>query len=97
MRPLESSIERKVAAWWDSRFPSPASRLKLEARGRAGWPDQMYMIPGGKPFFIEFKRKGELPRPLQSYIHSQMRENGYDVEVHDDADTAIAALRRRLG
>ena len=92
----ESVAERRVSEWWDARH-GPGTRLKLNVQGNRGWPDQMYMIPGGRPFYIEFKRKGEVPRELQKYIHGILKERGYDVEVHDDSEQAICAIQKRLG
>jgi hypothetical protein len=93
-RVREKVAEKKANEWYDARFP--AMRTKLNLQGRAGWPDQCYWIPGGRPFLIEFKAEGEDPRALQSFIHQQLRDHGYDIEVHDKAPEAIAAIKRRI-
>ena len=70
--------------------------IKLTTPGQSGFPDRLFLIPGGRPFFIEFKRPGEEPRPLQHHIHQLLRQLGYDVEVHDAIEPAFAAVSKRL-
>lgn len=93
-RAKEVKAEKTTNEWFDLRFP--LMRVKLNLRGRRGWPDQGYFIPGGRPFFIEFKADGEEPSELQRAIHRRLKENGYDVEVHTEAIAAIAAIKSRL-
>ncbi len=71
-------------------------RTKLNLQGRRGWPDQCYWVPGGRPLLVEFKEVGEEPTKLQEHIHRELKKNGYQVEVHYEAATAIAAVRARL-
>lgn len=63
--------------------------LKLNVRGNTGYPDRLFFIPGGRPLLIEFKRPGEQPTPKQLHIHQQLRNLGYQVEIHDHADRAF--------
>lgn len=66
--------------------------VKLAGTGNRGKPDRMFLIPGGRPLFIEFKSPGERPSELQLHVHAQWRALGYDVQVHDNllsAETAI--------
>lgn len=67
---------------------------KMNGMGFNSWPDRMFMIPR-KPFFIEFKREGEVPTPLQVENHTWLRSLGYDVEVHDNTSKAFESIRRR--
>jgi hypothetical protein len=64
---------------------------KLVTPGDTGYPDRIFWIPGGRPLMIEFKRPGEAPSPKQEYIHGQLRQLGYQVEVHDNAIRAFQA------
>jgi hypothetical protein len=66
--------------------------VKLNIRGRRGWPDREFLIPGGKPLFMEFKRPGEEPEPIQEFIHGQLRDAGYTVLVIDNTIAGFAAL-----
>ena len=70
--------------------------VKLKVDGRDGFPDRMFLIPGGKPFFIEFKRPGEDPRPKQVDVHEMLTLLGYTVEVHDDTAEAFESIIKKL-
>lgn len=92
----EATVEQWVCdeAWTRHGVPN----LKL---GQHGWPDRLFLIPGGRPLLIEFKAPGEEPRPRQAERHRTLRKLGYDVEVHDDKaqalEAVLTALRRALG
>lgn len=73
----------------------PCIPLKLIEGSETGWPDTMYLIPGGKPLFHEYKWPGQKPEPKQVYMHTLLRNLGYDVEIHDNVEKAIAAIRTR--
>jgi hypothetical protein len=90
---LEKKEERKANAWYDSN--TPHLRTKLNLHGRRGWPDQCYWLPG-RPLLIEYKAVGEAPRRLQAHIHTALREAGYEIQTHETAESAIAAIRARL-
>jgi len=70
--------------------------IKLRSASDNGWPDRMFLIPGGKPFFIEFKAPGEKPDKLQLYRHKILRYLSYDIEVHDNKESAVSAIKARL-
>jgi len=70
--------------------------LKLNLQGRRGWPDRLIMWEGGNFLFIEFKRPGEEPRKLQLYIHQLLRDIGFEVQVHDDADVALRTVQAKV-
>lgn len=58
--------------------------LKLSCPGFAGMPDRLILLPKGKIGFVEVKRKGEKPRPLQVSRHKLLRKLGFKVFVLDD-------------
>ena len=97
-KPKEISIENPVVAWWNKLADKHGwiRTRKMNGLGNRSWPDRLFPIPGGKPFFIEFKRPGEKPTELQAHMHQQMKETGYDIEVHDNKDEALDALQKRL-
>ncbi len=53
------------------RVEDHLDRLAREAGGVAhklglqGWPDRMVLLPGGVVGFLELKRPGKIPTPLQ--------------------------------
>lgn len=70
--------------------------IQMNLKFDAGWPDRWFLIAGGKPFLIEFKAPGKPLAELQKYRVEELRTLGYDVEVHDDYDTAMAAIKLRF-
>jgi hypothetical protein len=77
----ESIIERKLVS---------ATRImgglcqKYSSPGNNGMPDRLILFPIGKAGFVEVKRQGKLPRPLQRLRHGQLRRLGFQVHVLDD-------------
>ena len=101
MRILESTLEKRVCGLALQRG---VIGLKLNVHGQTGWPDRLFLIPGGRPLFIEFKRPGGkgVLSPKQIHIHSILRAAGYQVEIHDnvifalhDIEKALEASRRK--
>jgi hypothetical protein len=91
---LEASIEGRACKLAKEQLG--VLSIKLNVKGARGWPDRMFLIPGGRPFFIEFKAPGEEPDPLQVYRIGQLNSMGYTVEVHDDAVRAFRAVASAL-
>lgn len=69
---------------------------KFLSPGNSGVADRLFLIPGGRPLLIEFKRPGEEPRPLQVAEHMLLTKLGYDIEVHDTVEGAVEAVRLAL-
>jgi hypothetical protein len=86
---LETDIERRVVGYAERL---KIAVLKLNVKGRRGWPDRIFLIPGGCPLFIEFKKPGEKPEPLQEFIHGNLRAAGYRVSVVDNYADGVAAV-----
>jgi hypothetical protein len=84
----ESAIERKFC---ESVTRAGGLPLKLTCPGFAGMPDRMVLFPGGLISFIELKRPGQHPRPLQISRHELLRRLGFCVYVLDNPDD-IACL-----
>ena len=89
-RELESSVERKVTRWAER---NGVEYCKLKKAGR---PDDIFFIPGGKPVLMEFKQQGKDLRKLQAYIAKKLRRAGYDVVRCDRAEEGIAYLKQRI-
>ena len=86
----ESSIERWVCR--KARLNFGVLNFKITQPGTTGQPDRLFLIPGGKPLFIEFKALGKEPEKIQLHRHEELRALGYDVEVHDTREGAITAI-----
>jgi len=61
-----------------------------------GCPDELFLIPGGRPLFVEFKAPGNKPTPKQAHEIARLKEEGYDVVVCDSPESAKAAISRAL-
>ena len=60
--------------------------LKFTPASWSGAPDRLILFPGGRVFFVELKRPGEEPRPLQKVRIRKLREMGFHAEVLDNVD-----------
>lgn len=94
MAGLETDLEERVCN--DALRLYGVLNLKLNGRGNTGYPDRIFWIPGGEPLLIEFKLPDEDPRKRQNLVHAQLLYKGYDVQVHDTYEEAIAAIRKAL-
>jgi hypothetical protein len=94
MRDLEVDEEAKFVreAW--KRWSLKVSKLQI--LGDTGYPDRIIWMPGGRPILFEFKREGYKPEPKQAVIHKELTRLGYQVEVHTNADDAIASLSKTV-
>lgn len=91
--PLEKHIEAKVCDYARERgllvykFTSPA---------RAAVPDRLFVLPGGRVFFIEFKRKGQRPTPPQTREHARLHAHGVTVCVVDNVLDGLRVIDEML-
>ena len=58
----------------------------LKMTGEKGIPDRLVILPGGKYYFVELKREGEKPRPIQDYRIKQFMYLGCNVLVIDSKE-----------
>lgn len=56
--------------------------VKLILTNKVGIPD-LLLLKDGKASFVEVKRKGQKPRPLQEYRMNELRSFGFEVYVED--------------
>ena len=76
----EREIERKLVSVVKSRG---GICPKFVSPGFDGMPDRVVLLPHGKFGFVEVKRPGEQPRPLQIARHRLLRKLGFLVFVLD--------------
>ena len=76
----EREIERKLVSAVKSRG---GICPKFVSPGFDGMPDRVVLLPHGKFGFVEVKRPGEKPRPLQIARHRLLRKLGFLVFVLD--------------
>lgn len=91
---IEEQIESWVATQAWERYGVPS--IKLNIRGNTGWPDRLFILPGGRALWIEFKAPGEEPDPKQELQHKVLRHRHHDIQVHDNREEALAAVKAAL-
>lgn len=101
MERLESSVEsdfgKKITEWAMAKGYNLAY---VKFTGMRGWPDRIvtWGLPDGPPhlIWVEWKRPGEEPRPMQKHIHKQLRGMGHDVRVYDDYRVALDEIKAEV-
>ena len=82
---LEKDIERKIVAYAKSKgclcykFTSPAQRAV---------PDRVIVTPHGVVGFLEVKRPGNKPTPLQNHELEKLADQSCFAEWHDSVEGA---------
>ena len=59
---------------------------KFTSPGRAGVPDRLVLVPGGRVAFAELKAPGKKPTPLQQRRHQELHALGLGVYVIDSLE-----------
>ena len=60
--------------------------LKFVSPGWDGAPDRIVLLPGGKLCFVEVKRPGGKPRPLQEARLRQLGKMGFQTYILDEPE-----------
>lgn len=69
--------------------------VKFVSPGNPGVPDRMLLSPrGGKTIFVELKRPGEVPTPVQLAWHKVLGRRGFEVWVIDSFEHFKDSLLR---
>lgn len=91
-RTLESAVEREAVQAAIRELGLEVVKMKVRT-----WPDRMFLIPGGRPLFIELKNPhdGKLSAGQKLRVYRLMRD-GYDVEIHDNVAEVLDSLRQHI-
>lgn len=92
----ESKVRDPAVKWWKG-LGYKHIRFAFRRGVTSGWPDDLFLVPGGTPMFIEFKGPGKVPTPLQQQRAVELWEQGYDVCWTDSTDAAKRTLLSRVG
>ena len=87
----EKDLERKLK----KRVESSGGLCFKFLSSVAGIPDRLILLRGGKAVFVEMKRHGEQPRPLQKRQMEKIKRLGFKVAVIDGED-GIEELMREV-
>lgn len=71
-------------------------RMSFRFGVKRAFPDDCFLIPGGRALFIEFKRPGAEPTPLQYHRLEQLNDLGYWATWADNFDAARSAIVEAL-
>lgn len=75
--PLESAVQRALIKHYEA---NGYLVVKITLCNKPGFPDLM-LLKDGRASFVEVKRAGQRPRPLQVYRIEELRRAGFDVRV----------------
>lgn len=63
---------------------------------QTAWPDDLFLIPGGRPLFLEAKAPGEVPSKKQELKISQLEEQEYDVAWYDNVEEGKSFINEAM-
>lgn len=92
---VEKDIQKAAIKHAESRKVQ-VIRMVFRPGLRAGWPDVLFLIPGGRPLFIEFKSKGKKPTCLQAKRLRELVQAGYHAVWADNLPDAVDVIERVL-
>lgn len=72
----EKKVQNPVIAYAE-HLGCKVIRFYFGRGATTGWPDVLFLIPGGRPLFIEFKAPGNEPTKKQARKIEILRELGY--------------------
>jgi len=79
----ETIIEKKLV----QKSKSMNGRCwKFVSPGLRGVPDRICLLPNGRIIFVELKKLGKNPDPLQLKRHKELRDLGFDIRVIDSEE-----------
>ena len=81
----EVDIEGKFTTYAKSKG---CRALKLIFLNKKGFPDRTILCPGGRVFFIEFKKKDKKQSPIQREIMKMLTSLGFEYHVCDEIGQA---------
>ncbi|WP_322354315.1 VRR-NUC domain-containing protein [Dehalococcoides mccartyi] len=90
----EKTLERKLT---EAVKAMGGIAPKFISPGFDGMPDRLVLLPDGKCGFVEVKRQGEKPRPLQESRHGMLRRLGFRVFVLDGLEQIPQILKEIRG
>lgn len=72
----------------------------IKLTGIAGLPDRMVLLPGGRIIFVEMKREGFTPRPIQKHWLRKLRALGFKAgwcDSYESVERLISLCQQGYG
>lgn len=91
----EAVTQRRTVVYALSRGV-PSIRLCLRPGVAVGWPDALFLVPGGRPLFVEFKSSGGRPTAWQLRKLEMLRSLGYRAALAHSFEEAKDLLDKAL-
>ena len=79
----ESCLERVFCAKVKS---AGGKAIKMETWGRAGLPDRLVLMPGGRVYFVELKRENGVLSEVQKYVIKEFAKLDFNVRIIRNAE-----------
>lgn len=74
--------ERDIEKWLRDKIQKLGGiAMKFTSPGNDGVPDRIAILPGGRVWFIELKKDGEVPTKIQEWQIERLRKLGCNVAV----------------
>lgn len=74
--------ERDIEKWLRQKIRQMGGEaMKFTSPGNDGVPDRIAILPGGRVWFIELKKDGEVPIKIQEWQIERLRKLGCNVAV----------------
>ena len=86
----EKTIENRLRKWALARGWRV---IKFTPRGDVGWPDRIFIWKDGTHVWLELKRPGEEPEPIQFFRISLLRRSKCNVDWFDNFEQAVEYLK----
>jgi hypothetical protein len=88
--PLERKMQAKVEEY--ARNAHDCLVRKMNGLGYRDWPDDMFITPKGRVFFLEAKRKGKEPTFLQWAMLNDLATRGVFAAWYDNVEEGISMV-----
>jgi VRR-NUC domain. len=87
-------IERDIETYLRDQVKKAGGKAyKFESPGNDGVPDRIVIFPDNRIYFIELKRPGGKPRPLQIKKMNELKKSGCTVGVIDTKEKVDGFVR----
>ncbi len=93
MPKLEKDEDKAVQDWCKDHV---VLWIKFTPMGEVGWPDRIAVTPNGTNLWIELKRNGKKPKPIQFYRMGLLAANQANVAWFDNAHDCIEYIKEFL-